>query len=91
MLPSAIRLLLLSVLILSGCAQTTATRARWYTRNGQPADPVALRNARDRCRERVQVPTRSGPGDNAEWGLAMIECLHDEGFTRVTDDPELAR
>jgi hypothetical protein len=83
--------LLVYTLVLCACAQTTATRSRWYTRDGQPADPAALRSARDRCRERVQVPSRAGPGENAEWGLAMVECLRDEGFVRITDDPELTR
>lgn len=91
MIPSAIRLLLFSALVLCGCAQTTSTRSRWLTRDGQPADPAALRSARDLCREQVQVRTRSGPGDNVEWGLAMVECLTEKGFIRVTDDPELAR
>jgi hypothetical protein len=86
---SAVRAALVAALLLCACAQTTSTRARWYTRDGQPADPVALRSARDRCRERVQVPTRSGPGENVEWGLAMLDCLRAEGFVRVTDDPEL--
>jgi len=75
---------------LLACSQTSSTRAHWHTTDGKPADPAALRAARDRCRERVQVTTRSGPGDNVEWGLAMVDCLRGEGFVRIVDDPELA-
>jgi hypothetical protein len=51
-----------------------------------------VRAAGTRCRERVQmVVTRAGPGENVEWGLAMLDCLRGEGFVLVTDDPELAR
>lgn len=90
-MPSARSLLLtLAAFALLACTQTSSTRAHWHTTDGKPADPAALRAARDRCRERVQVTTRSGPGDNVEWGLAMVDCLRGEGFVRIVDDPELA-
>jgi hypothetical protein len=80
----------LAALALGACAQTPSTRSRWVTADGKPADPSALRAARDRCRERVQVVSRAGPGESQEWGLAMLDCLRGEGFVRVTEDPELA-
>jgi hypothetical protein len=84
-------LLALLLVALAACTQTTSSRARWHTKDGKPADPAALRAASARCREKVQVATRSGPGDNVEWGMGMVDCLSDEGFVLVTDDPALAR
>jgi hypothetical protein len=81
----------LAALVLLACSQTSSTRARWHTLDGRPADSAALRAASSLCRERVQVATRAGPGENVEWGLAMVDCLRGEGFVLVTDDPELAR
>jgi hypothetical protein len=75
---------------LLACSQTSSTRSHWHTTDGQPADPAALRAARDRCRERVQVGIRAGAGENVEWGLAMVDCLRGEGFVRIVDDPALA-
>jgi hypothetical protein len=79
-----------AVFALLACSQTSSTRARWHTTEGKPADPAAVRAAGTRCRERVHVHTRSGPGENVEWGLAMVDCLREEGFVLVTDDPDLA-
>jgi hypothetical protein len=84
-------LLALLLLALAACTQTSSTRARWHTKDGKPADPAALRAASARCREKVQVVTRAGPGENVEWGLEMVDCLRGEGFVLVTDDPALAR
>ena len=78
--------LLLAAAVLCSCAPSTHTRSRWYDRDGKPADPTALRAARDRCRDRVQIATRSGPGENVEWGLAMVDCMRDEGFVAVTEE-----
>jgi hypothetical protein len=86
-----VRFLLLAAAILCACASTPPIRTVWYGRDGKPADPAALRAARDVCRDRVHVATRSGPGENVEWGLAMIDCLREQGFVQVTEDGELAR
>jgi hypothetical protein len=86
----ALPLLLLAGAVLCACATSTPTRSRWYGRDGKPADASALRAARDRCRDRVQIATRSGPGENVEWGLAMIDCMREEGFVQVTEDSEIA-
>jgi hypothetical protein len=82
---------LLATATLSACASSTETRTVWYGRDGKAADPAALRAARDRCRDRVQIATRSGPGENVEWGLAMLDCMREEGFVQVTEDSHLAR
>ena len=84
-------LLALAVLALGACSQTASTRGRWLTTDGQAADPAAVRAAGARCRERVQVISRAGPGESQEWGLSMLDCLRGEGFVLVADDPELAR
>jgi hypothetical protein len=77
---------------LAACGTTsTPTRARWYTLEGAEADPAAVRAAAARCRESRIVRDHAGPGNNVEFGLAMLDCLRGEGFVRVTDDPELAR
>jgi hypothetical protein len=89
--PARPLLLAVAALVLGACSQTTSTRGRWLTTDGKPADPAALRAASTRCRERVQVVSRAGPGESQEWGLAMLDCLRGEGFVVVTDDPELAR
>lgn len=81
----------LAALAVAACSQTTSTRGRWVTAAGKPADPAAVRAAGTRCRERVQVVSRSGPGENVEWGVAMLDCLRSEGFVLVSDDPEIAR
>ena len=78
----------LAAAVVCSCASSTSTRNRWYTRDGKPADPAALQAARDRCRDRVQIATRSGPGENVEWGLAMVDCMRDEGFVAVTEEVE---
>jgi hypothetical protein len=88
---SRVRFLLLAGAILCSCATSTPTRTVWYGRDGKAADPTALRAARDRCRDRVQIASRSGPGENVEWGLAMLDCLRAEGFVQVTEDDHLAR
>lgn len=82
----------LAALALGACSQTTSTRGRWVTTDGKPADPAARRAASARCKEKVQVVSRAGPGESQEWGLAMLDCLRGEGFVLVTDDdPDLGR
>ena len=92
-MPTA-RLLLfaLAALALGACSQTTSTRSHWVTTDGKPADPAARSAAGARCREKVQVVSRAGPGESQEWALAMLDCLRGEGFVLVTDDdPDLGR
>jgi hypothetical protein len=90
--PARPLLLAFAVLVLGACSQTTSTRGRWVTTDGKPADPAARSAAGARCRERVQVVSRAGPGESQEWALAMLDCLRGEGFVLVTDDdPDLAR
>jgi hypothetical protein len=83
--------LVLGTLVLAACASFSGGRPRWFTLDGKPADPAALRKASLRCRERVEVGSRTGPLENDEWSLAVLTCLHSEGFVLLSAAPELAR
>ena len=53
------------------------------------ADPDhEARFLRHAVHELFKIATRSGPGENVEWWLAMVDCMRDEGFVVVTEETE---
>ena len=86
MVSKAVRTLLLAGAVLWACAPSKPTEVRWNGPDGKPADPAAVRAARDLCKERVQVASRSGPGESQEWGLEVLDCMRGEGFVQVPAD-----
>jgi hypothetical protein len=81
-----VRTLLLAGAVLWACAPSKPTEARWNGPDGKPADPAAVRAVRDRCKERVQVASRAGPGESQEWGLEVLDCMRGEGYVQVPAD-----
>jgi hypothetical protein len=80
-------LTLLSALA-AACAPAPKRQAAWYTASGELADRKAVRAAADRCEPKVARPTRPGIfRGTVEWGIAMLDCLREEGFVLVYEDP----
>ncbi|MDH3684599.1 MAG: hypothetical protein OEP95_00150 [Myxococcales bacterium] len=73
-----------ALLLALGCASETGSRAHWVRIDGTTPPQPELRAAARRCEEKVEHPTQSRARWNSvEWGVAMVDCLEDEGFVMV--------
>ena len=73
-----------TILFAVGCASDGGTRAHWVRIDGTTPPQAELQAAASRCEEKVPRATGSRARWNSvEWGVAMVDCLEDEGYVMV--------
>jgi hypothetical protein len=73
-----------TILFVLGCASDGGTRAHWVRLDGSTPPRAELQAARVRCEGKVPRVTQSRARWNSvEWGVAMVDCLEDEGYVMV--------
>lgn len=75
--------------LVAACAVPPERKASWYTRDGKPVAPDAVRAASKSCEADVGAATSGGAyRSTVEWGVAMLDCMRAKGFVLVYENPE---